>query len=251
MGTRILVVEDDYSTSRLVTMALNSAGHAAEAAASCAEARELISNEAFDLVLCDLYLGDGTGLELLKERSANAPEPLTPFVMFTAQGSVETAVEAIKEGAFDYLAKPFKIEDLIHLVEKALTSVRSNRIKSRQTPDEEKTMLVGNSPPMVELYKRIALAAQSDSSVMITGETGTGKELVARSLHDFSPRRAGQFVAINCGALTETLLESELFGHERGAFTGAITSRKGLFEQAAGGTLFLDEVSETTPAFQV
>jgi DNA-binding NtrC family response regulator len=246
---RILVVEDDPATSRMVMMALRSAGHSPAAARNCREARRMIAEETFDLLLCDLYLGDGTGLELLRENRARPSPP--PVVMFTAQGSVETAVEAIREGAFDYLAKPFKIQDLLALARRALDSAEAAGDAAAETEAPRPTMLIGNSPPMVELYKKIALAARSDSPVLITGETGTGKELVARSLHEFSPRSRRPFVPVNCGALTETLLESELFGHERGAFTGAVAAGKGLFEQAQGGTLFLDEITETSPGFQV
>ena len=230
-------------------MALRSAGHSPAAARNCREARRMIAEETFDLLLCDLYLGDGTGLELLRETRARPSPP--PVVMFTAQGSVETAVEAIREGAFDYLAKPFKIQDLLALARRALDSAEAAGDAAAETEAPRPTMLIGNSPPMVELYKKIALAARSDSPVLITGETGTGKELVARSLHEFSPRSRRPFVPVNCGALTETLLESELFGHERGAFTGAVAAGKGLFEQAQGGTLFLDEITETSPGFQV
>ncbi len=250
MNAKILVIEDDPATSRMVAMALRAAGYAVEAARSCDAARNALRRQPFDLLLCDLYLQDGTGLDLLRERPAE--QHAVPLVMFTAQGSVETAVEAIREGAFDYLAKPFKIQDLLSLVERALEASRqADGGETAGVPGSAESMLIGNSPPMVELYKKIALAARSDSPVLITGETGTGKELVARSLHQFSPRRDRSFVPVNCGALTETLLESELFGHERGAFTGAVSASKGLFEQAQGGTLFLDEISETSPGFQV
>ncbi|HON00593.1 MAG TPA: sigma-54 dependent transcriptional regulator [Acidobacteriota bacterium] len=250
MSARLLVVEDDPATGRMVTMALRAAGYGVDLARTLAQAESRLEESSFDLWLCDLYLPDGNGLELLAKPESSLERP--PVIVFTAQGSVETAVEAIKRGAFDYLAKPFKIQDLLNLVERALAG-------SRSAPPEENgcgeslrpSLLVGNSPPMVDLYKKIALAARSDSPVLITGETGTGKELVARSLHLFSERRDRPFVPVNCGALTETLLESELFGHERGAFTGAVAARKGLFEQAQGGTLFLDEITETSPGFQV
>jgi two-component system response regulator AtoC len=159
-------------------------------------------------------------------------------------------VEAIREGAVDYLAKPFQVADLLSLVRRVLAQ-ESEPAAPSELAEGPESILVGSSPPMVDLYKRIALAARGDSPVLIYGETGTGKELVARCLHRFSPRRDRPFVPVNCGALTETLLETELFGHERGAFTGAVATRKGLFEQAQGGTLFLDEISETGPAFQV
>ena len=248
MSARILVIEDDLATSRMVLMALKSAGHQAEAARSFRAAKEQLEKGRHDLLLCDLYLGDGTGLDVLKLNRTSA-QP-APVIMFTAQGTVETAVQAIDEGAFDYLAKPFQVKELLALVERALES--RQKTEEDETGDEgPESILVGTSPPMVELYKKIALAARSDSPVLITGETGTGKELVARCLHRFSARRDRPFLPVNCGALTETLLESELFGHERGAFTGAVTTRKGLLEQAQGGTLFLDEITETTPAFQV
>ncbi len=248
MSAPVLVVEDDPATSRMVTMALKSAGFVSVAAASLAQAREALAHRHFRLILCDLYLGDGTGLDLLRmNRDSVHPAPV---IMITAQGSVETAVEAIREGAVDYLAKPFQVADLLNLVRRVMS--QGPALEPVPGPEEgPESILVGSSPPMVELYKRIALAARGDSPVLIYGETGTGKELVARCLHRFSPRREGPFVAVNCGALTETLLEAELFGHERGAFTGAVTSRKGLFEQAQGGTLFLDEITETTPGFQV
>lgn len=245
----LLVVEDDAATGRMVLMALRAAGYDVELARNLRRANELLAERSFDLWLCDLYLPDGNGLSLLEQRSGPSPEP--PVIVFTAQGSIETAVEAIQQGAFDYLAKPFKIQDLLNLVERALASRATPPGEGEPAADERPSLLVGNSPPMVELYKRIALAARSDSPVLILGETGTGKELVARSLHLFSRRRNRPFVPVNCGALTETLLESELFGHERGAFTGAVASRKGLFEQAEGGTLFLDEITETSPGFQV
>ncbi|GAB4235382.1 MAG: sigma-54-dependent response regulator transcription factor ZraR [Acidobacteriota bacterium] len=245
----LLVVEDDAATGRMVLMALRAAGYEVELARDLRRAGELLEQRPFDAWLCDLYLPDGNGLSLLQKR-----EELdlgTPVIVFTAQGSIETAVEAIQQGAFDYLAKPFKIQDLLNLVERALSARAEPLEDEAPAADERPSLLVGNSPPMVELYKRIALAARSDSPVLILGETGTGKELVARSLHLFSRRRNRPFVPVNCGALTETLLESELFGHERGAFTGAVASRKGLFEQAEGGTLFLDEITETSPGFQV
>lgn len=246
MNKQILVVEDDPATSRMVTLALKTDGFESTAARSLAAAREALASRRFDLILCDLYLGDGTGLELL-QLNRSAPDP-SPVIMFTAQGTVETAVEAISAGALDYLAKPFQVSDLLSLVRRTL-----EQSEPPQAPEEEgpESILIGNSAPMVELYKRIALAARGVTPVLVCGETGTGKELVAQCLHRFSARRDHPFVPVNCGALTETLLESELFGHERGAFTGAVGSRKGLFEQAEGGTLFLDEVTETSPAFQV
>lgn len=249
MPAHILIVEDDPATSRMVAMALKSSGYRTTAARSFRQAKVAMGEQPFDLLLCDLYLGDGTSIDLLKETSSERGHP--PVIVFTAHGSVETAVEAIDQGAFDYLAKPFSIEDLLRLVSRALSVTTPTDDDIDASPFGERTLLIGNSPPMVELYKKIALAARSESSVLITGETGTGKELVARSLHLFSRRKEGPFVPVNCGALTESLLESELFGHERGAFTGAAAARPGLFQLAENGTLFLDEITETSAGFQV
>jgi DNA-binding NtrC family response regulator len=250
MGARILVAEDDFATSTMVTMALRGAGYRAAAARSLRQARQLLSSQEFDLILCDLYLGDGTGLDLLKEARGSVGK--CPFILFTAQGSLEAAVEAMEEGAYDFLAKPFGVDELRQLVAKALGSRKPSSSQERVAPSSvESSLMIGNSPPMVDLYKKIALVAPTDTAVLITGETGTGKELVARSLHNFSSRKDRPFAAVNCGALTETLLEAELFGHERGAFTGAVATRKGLFESASGSTLFLDEITETSAAFQV
>ena len=245
MGARILVAEDDYATSKMVEMALKTAHYKPTLARSFQQACRYLERHTFDLILSDLYLGDGTGLELLKVcRSLN---PTPPFLVFTARGSLETAVEAIQEGAFDYLAKPFEVDRLLTLVRRALDSPELDETDS----PVESSMMIGNSPPMVELYKKIGLVAPTDSPVLLCGETGTGKELVARALHQFSRRRHHPFVPVNCGSLTQTLLESELFGHEKGAFTGAVGAHKGLLESASGGTLFLDEITETEASFQV
>ena len=239
MGARILDAEDDYATSKMVEMALKTAHYKPTLARSFQQACRYLERHTFDLILSDLYLGDGTGLELLKVcRSLN---PTPPFLVFTARGSLETAVEAIQEGAFDYLAKPFEVDRLLALVRRALDSPELDETDS----PVESSMMIGNSPPMVELYKKIGLVAPTDSPVLLCGETGTGKELVARALHQFSRRRHHPFVPVNCGSLTQTLLESELFGHEKGAFTGAVGAHKGLLESASGGTLFLDEITET------
>ena len=245
MGARILVAEDDYATSKMVEMALKTAHYEPTLARSFQQACRHLKGHPFDLILSDLYLGDGTGLDLLKISRSLDPAP--PFLVFTAKGSLETAVEAIQEGALDYLAKPFKVDRLLALVGRALDSTRLEKTDS----PVESSMMIGNSPPMVELYKKIGLVAPTDSPVLICGETGTGKELVARALHQFSRRKQYPFVPVNCGSLTQTLLESELFGHEKGAFTGAVVAHKGLLESASGGTLFLDEITETDASFQV
>ena len=246
---RILVVEDDYAMSKLMEMALQQADFHTSLARSCKQARELLGSKEFGLILCDLYLGDGNGLELLKEsRQLDLPPP---FLMITAKGSVETAVETLREGAFDYLAKPFSTDQLIEQVQRALKAAQPLQDRVAAKAGSVDSLMTGSSPPMVKLYREIALAARSDCPVLVCGETGTGKELVAKALHRFSPRKEKPFVPVNCGSLTETLLEAELFGHERGAFTGASTARQGLFQSAQGGTLFLDEIADTTAGLQV
>ena len=164
-----------------------------------------------------------------------------PVVLMTAFGSIETAVRAVKEGAFDYISKPFNIDELVAIVRRALTNGTSKQLASDLDDDERSAGLIGRTPSMLEIYKMIARVSDSRAAVLITGESGTGKELVARAIHNHGTRSTERFVAVNCGALTETLLESELFGHAKGSFTGAIANKRGIFEQAGEGTVFLDE----------
>ena len=180
------------------------------------------------------------------------------MILVTGFGSLEAAVEAAREGAWDFISKPFKVEEVVATARRAMECADRSAAETDEQPERavlsaqlEETGLLGRSPSMIELYKEIARVAPSRSTVLVMGQSGTGKELVARALHKHSPRAERPFVAVNCGALTESLLEAELFGHVRGSFTGAIADRKGLWEEAEGGTLFLDEVGETSPAMQV
>jgi two-component system, NtrC family, response regulator AtoC len=257
-GTRtvanVLVVDDDSTTQELLSEVLTEAGYRVVTSGSGEEALEVGKRESFDVIISDMKLGQNlSGLDVL--RAYKDVQPESEVILITAFGSMETAIEAVKAGAFDYLSKPFKIEEVLLQVERALKNrslLRENRSLKRQLGNQEPlSSLVGRSPAMLEVYKRIAMVSDSRSTVLICGESGTGKELVARAVHHNSPRSERRFFAVNCGALTETLLETELFGHVRGSFTGAVVSKPGIFEEASGGTVFLDEVSEMSPALQV
>src|SRR5437667_1124806 len=250
----ILVVDDDLETRELLREVLSEEGYKVTTSGSGEEALEIGKQELFDVIISDMKLGpELSGLDVLRTYKAIQPE--SEVILITAFGSMETAIEAVKAGAFDYLSKPFKIDEVLLQVERALASrdlVRENRsLRRRLDTEEQLSSLVGRSPAMLEVYKKIAMVSDSRSNVLIYGESGTGKELVARAIHQNGPRAARRFLAVNCGAFTESLLESELFGHARGSFTGAVADKRGLFEEADGGTVFLDEVSEMSPALQV
>jgi two-component system NtrC family response regulator len=205
------------------------------------------------LVITDMKMPGMSGMELLEASKRTKPE--LPVIMMTAYGTIEMAVEAMKKQAYDYITKPFQNEELKLTVQKALQNhrlIKENRLLTEALSDRyQYGKIIGKSKPMLEIYDLIRKVAQSKASVLITGPSGTGKELIAKAIHYDSPRKERPFISVNCGALTETLLESELFGHEKGAFTGAISMKKGRFELADGGTLFLDEVGEMPPALQV
>ncbi len=248
---RILVVDDDQDSCDLLREIFTVEGWHVDTALSPSQAFRVAEKEKIDLVVSDVNLeANQTGLDLLKDLRTQCP-----VILVTGFGTLDSAVEAAREGAWDFISKPFKVHEVVAIARRALENERSsgnpNRASEQLSPRYEQGGLLGRSPVMIGLYKEIARVAPTRSTILITGESGAGKELVARSIHQHSTRSAGPFVAINCGALTETLLEAELFGHVRGAFTGAVSDRKGLWEQAAGGTLFLDEVGETSPAFQV
>jgi two-component system response regulator HydG len=251
----VLVVEDDEQALRAVRALLAAYGFKAICASSGAEAMQLIELQVSDIdcVLTDLYMPGVSGMDLLMHIRQVHPE--LPVVVATGHADVPSAVTAIREGAFDFQLKPLTPDTLTLALGRA---IEHRRLKDRNRYLEQRLEvsqrfrgIIGSSPAMRHVFELVANVAAAEATVLITGESGTGKELVARSLHDHSPRAARGFVAINCGALTETLLESELFGHERGAFTGADSKRRGLFEEANGGTLFLDEVGELTPSTQV
>ncbi len=250
----VLVVDDDVTTQELLSEVLKEAGYRVVTSGSGEEALEVGKQENFDVIISDMKLGQSlSGLDVLRAYKDIQPE--SEVILITAFGSMETAIEAVKAGAFDYLSKPFKIEEVLLQVERALKNrclVRENRSLKRQLGSQGPlSSLVGRSSAMLEVYKRIAMVSDSRSTVLICGESGTGKELVARAIHHNGPRAEQRFFAVNCGALTETLLETELFGHMRGSFTGAVVNKRGIFEEADGGTVFLDEVGEMSPALQV
>ncbi|HEV2424014.1 MAG TPA: sigma-54 dependent transcriptional regulator [Terriglobia bacterium] len=249
-GLQILVVDDDKATGRWLQSVLSAEGYPCRVVQSPEEGEAVLRNELIDLTLVDIYLGDSNGLEFLKR--VKALRPGCDCVMMTAHASVETVAHAVAEGAIEYLGKPILIDDLLALV-------RRLEMRRQEGPQEAAAELepspdsaiVGRSARMLEVYRAIARVAPSEATVLITGASGTGKELVARAIHAHSRRAAMPFTPINCGSLSEALLESELFGHEKGAFTGADRWRRGLIEATDGGTLFLDEVSETSLSFQV
>ena len=251
MKHRILVVDDDASVAQVVRYLLEEDGHEPVVVASVAAARA--AGPGFDLVVTDLKLPDGTGLDVLKQVKAEAPD--VPVIVITAFATVNTAVAAMKAGAHDYLTKPFDNDRLKGLVANALR-LRDLRLENVRLRDEVGlryglAAIAGASPQMGKVRELVRLAATSEAAVMILGETGTGKELVARTVHYLSARAGGPFVAVNCGAIPENLVESELFGHKKGAFTGAVSDRQGRFVQADTGTLFLDEVTEMRSDLQV
>jgi two-component system response regulator AtoC len=250
----ILVVDDDQETRELLREVLAEEGFRVVTSGSGEEALEIGKLEFFDVIISDMRLGTNlNGLDLLRTYKSIQPE--SEVILITAFGSMETAIEAVKAGAFDYISKPFKIDEVVLQVRRALGNrnlVRENRSLKRQLGSQvQLTSLVGRSPKMLDIYKKIAMIADSRSTVLICGESGTGKELVAKAIHYNGLRADHCYYAVNCGALTESLLETELFGHVRGSFTGAVENKRGLIEEASGGTVFLDEVSEMSPGLQV
>ena len=243
---KILVVDDDRNLLELLRMRLEAARFHVVTAPSEDEAVEAMKAEVFDLSIVDLQLIHRDGIALMEEMHSFNPE--LPVIILTAHGSIESAVEAMRRGAFSYLTKPFESQDLLLQIEKALETRRlTSEVRRLQNLLEERydfPNIIAKSPKMQRVLEIVARVASTDSTVFIHGESGTGKELIARAVHLSSPRKDKSFVAVNCAALPEPLLESELFGHERGAFTGAVKSRKGLFGQADGGTLFLDEIGD-------
>ncbi len=241
---RILAVDDEPNMRRLLEISLRQAGYQALSAANGKEALEKLKEEQVDLVVSDLHMPGMNGLELLKQMRSEGE--LMPFIMVTAQGEISTAVEAMKLGAADYILRPFDLEVLEVAIAKALDVQRLQLENTylKSSAQSETEGLIGNSEPMQALKKMIAQVAPEKATVLIAGETGTGKELVAKAIHAASPRKNSLFVAVNCAAIPAEMLESELFGYEKGAFTGAVKARTGKFELADKGTLFLDEITE-------
>ena len=246
---RILVVEDDPAVALTITTLLEAEGYPVEHSASSAGALELLAGRDFPIVISDIYLDERSGLDIL--RRARSLNPRCAVILMTAHGSLETVVEATEAGAFDYIAKPFLLPQFMQVVRNAQQAVERTPQPEPAGSEGTSPSLVGNSQAMVEIYKFISRVAQADSTVLLQGETGTGKELVARLVHESGPRRNGRFAVVDCGALSATLLEAELFGAMRGAYTGADRDRAGLLESADGGTVFLDEIGDIDPAFQL
>ncbi len=243
MNGRILAVDDEPNLRELLRIVLEGDGYTVRTAASYAEGSRLLTQEQFDLVICDIFLPDGNGLDLV--RTFKPTMERTQFVVITAHTTPAHALTALREGAVEYLSKPFDIEELKLIVTKQL----SRPVSGPTIPGFYK--FIGQARAMWSILERVPQVARSEATVLITGESGTGKELLARAIHAASPRSARLFVPINCGALPEGLLESELFGHVRGSFTGAIRDKRGLMQEANGGTLFLDEIGELSPNTQV
>jgi len=249
----ILVIDDDPTIAELLHALMERQGHRVELRTDAAEALELVRRQSFDLILTDLMMPQVSGLDLAQEALAHDSETLVLVV--TGHASLETALSAIRLGVYDYIVKPFKLDEVEHAVGRALETRHlksENRALRRQLAQQEgKWELVGRSPAMENLRQRILRAAPAPTTVLITGESGTGKELAARAIHQYSARASRPFIWINCGAIPENLLESELFGHKKGAFTDATADRVGHFVQAHGGTLFLDEIALLPPPLQV
>jgi DNA-binding NtrC family response regulator len=250
--TRILVVDDEENMVHFLTKLLRAEGFEVEGVRTGEAALDRLRAGPFELVLTDLKLPDTDGIEILK--AARELHSETVVILITAYGTIESAIEAMRAGAYDYVTKPFRASEILQVVEKALERVHLRREVSqlRQAVAERFgfASLVGKSAKMQEVYTQIEKVAAARGAVLIQGESGTGKELVAKAIHFNSFRKSGPFVVIDCAAIPEALQESELFGHEKGAFTGAIATKKGLFEEAHGGTLFLDEVAELAPGLQ-
>src|SRR5262252_5831020 len=245
----ILLVDDDGHARDLLRRVLGSMGRIFEAADVKSAIDELSKGEPIDLVVTDMAMPDSTdGLHVLHAAREHWPD--TAVIVLTAFGNIEGALDTIQQGAYDYLAKPFDVDALTRVARRALEQKRLLEENRRLRQEVKNRALVGRSPALLEVYKQVARAASTNVPILITGETGTGKEQVARALHQRSPRADGPFIPVDCAAIAESLMESELFGHAKGAFTGAAGLRRGLFEEASGGTLFLDEIGDVGPRIQ-
>ena len=255
MAGSILLADDEEKILKTLGRALRDDGHEVVTAPNAKDATRLLSERSFDLLIIDFLMPDRTGLDVIRDLAANSPEAERPaIVMMTAHGSIESAVEAMKLGARDYLQKPFEVEELLVLARRALEDQRARTglryLLSERDAEFDHYGIIGRGRAIRDVIARAELVAESKSTVLVTGETGTGKELVARAIHARSAQRAMPMIKVNCAAIPETLLESELFGHVRGAFTGATFTKKGRFALADGGTIFLDEIGTISLAVQ-
>jgi DNA-binding NtrC family response regulator len=248
MSQQILVVEDDSSVRTTIVTFLELEGYRVEAVASTRDAIDRLSKTGYPLIISDIYIDDRTGLDVLIE--AKKQDPNCSVILMTARGTMETVMAATRNGAFDYLAKPFELDTLLQTVKRAI-DVRETGDDDVEQEELPETEMIGSSPRMVAIYKTVSKVAPTDATVIVEGETGTGKELIARLIHRFSNRAAHPFVPVDCSAIPAALLESELFGAMKGAFTGADRDRIGVFEAAHRGTVFLDEIGDIDVAFQV
>lgn len=250
---RILVVDDEQSMREFLEIFLRREGYDVQTASDVDTAIMYLESDEIDLIITDMQMPEKTGLDLILAAHEVAPE--AAVIVVTAFGSTDSAISAMKEGAYDYLTKPFKVDELKIVIEKALEKKllanENRRLRQELRSQSRDRTLIGHSRVMQEVYDLIALVAETKTNVLVSGESGTGKELVARAIHEQGGRHDKPFVAINCGAIPENLLESELFGHVKGAFTGAVQTKEGLFEAASGGTLFLDEIGELSQPLQV
>lgn len=253
MSVKVLVVDDEKDICEAVSLILKSEGYSVTAATSGTEGLRLVESTGFDLVITDIKMGDVSGQDILRAVMAHAPD--TPVIMITAFGSIDSAVEAVKLGATDYIAKPFLNDDLKQRVSKAIETRRLARenteLRAELSGKYDFSRIIGRSETMKKVFALLAKAIPASSNILITGDTGTGKEQVAKTIHYNSKRKDKRFVAVNCGAIPENLLESQLFGHKKGAFTSADRDATGVVEEAEGGTLFLDEIGEMPIGLQV
>ncbi|RLB96490.1 MAG: sigma-54-dependent Fis family transcriptional regulator [Deltaproteobacteria bacterium] len=249
----ILVVDDDLSMREMLEVMLTSEGYSVECAEDGTKAIQMLKKKEYDLIICDIRMGTVGGLAVLREAKKLWPESVV--IMISAFATTETAVKAMKGGAYDYIPKPFRVDEVKQTIRNALESRTLEKERELLDAELRRTFhfgrIVGNSPAMMNIYNTIKQVADTRANVLITGESGTGKELIARAIHENSSRHDKPFTVIHCAGITDTLMESELFGHRKGAFTGAIEHKKGLLEVSAGGTVFLDEIAELTPIIQV
>ncbi|MCH7598335.1 MAG: sigma-54-dependent Fis family transcriptional regulator [Myxococcales bacterium] len=252
-NARILIADDERSMQEFLEIFFRREGYDVTTASDVASATLCLESDDYDVLISDMQMPDGSGLDLLKVVRACGQDTVT--IMITAFATTDSAITAMKEGAYDYITKPFKLDEVRLIVEKALEkkllSTENQRLRSELRERNSKRTIIGTSPVMQKIFDFIEQVANTRINVLVSGASGTGKELVARAIHDQSDRCDGPFVAINCGAIPENLLESELFGHVKGAFTGAVSNKEGLFETANSGSLFLDEIGELSPQLQV